>query len=156
MPNWLLCFQCGSLTSVAFTVLSYKVNTSHLVRRASSSNHTVLHIWSSKCCRIRFCNMKERHLFQRITHQIVGYEMYISITIQRKLQLFMFQRHHVHRLLTPSHSYPPPAVIIIAAAAAAIVVSAVCVAATPFAVPVRWLAPPPLHPALASDLTASC
>lgn len=81
--------------------------------------------------------MKERHLFQRITHQIVGYEMYISITIQRKLQLFMFQRHHVHRLLTPSHSYPPPAVIIIAAAAAAIVVSAVCVAATPFAVPVR-------------------
>lgn len=43
----------------------------------------------------------------------------------------MFQRHHVHRLLTPSHSYPPPAVIIIAAAAVAIIV-----AAAPFAVAV--------------------
>lgn len=63
----------------------------------------------------------------------------------------MFQRHHVHRLLTPSHSYPPPAVIIIAAAAVAIIV-----AAAPFAVAVCWLAPPPLYPALASDLTASC
>lgn len=47
------------------------------------------------------------------------------------LQLFMFQRHHVHGLLTPSHHYPPPAV---AAAATAIVIPAVCVTAALFAV----------------------